>query len=234
MIPAPEWLPNQISYIFRSLNLSDGQMIGAATRLANDQRMRAVWNELLRKDRRTGEYCRAAKPRSGPSPLTKEENQLFAIQDVIRFTLTAVRDERVVTRPEDIEQSRAHLNSKSDQLVILTNDLRLAIERGQLGIADAPARELAGEHLTALLHVADWLRNLALALRGPDDPMTVQRVRGNPLVKGVQITLASLCTELFGSRLDRTVATIASVAVGGNAKRGAARSALTRRSASLK
>jgi hypothetical protein len=231
MIPLPKWVPPQIADIFcaiEAFSLTDRARV-STPRLATDDRMRGVWEELLRKNRESGKYFHPACPRPGSTELTADARQTFAIRELIWFAICATRDERAVSRPEEIEQSKRNLKDHSHRLRVLALDLELATELGQLGIVDDPSKELASEHFRALNHIAGWLDNLAGALRRLDDPLMVRRVRGDALVKGVQITLAGICLQHFGARLDGTVATIASVAVGTDAKRRAARSALSRK-----
>ena len=70
-------------------------------------------------------------------------------------------------------------------------------------------------------HDAEVLRRLPIGLmfsgrdtRRRDDPLIVDRNRGDPIVRGVQIIIGVKLEEQFADRLDGTGATLASVALG--------------------
>jgi hypothetical protein len=93
------------------------------------------------------------------------------------------------------------------------------------GLSEAVARHDA----QALMRVANWMDHLTSSARRPGDPLIVKRHRGDPIARGVQITIGVKLEEQFGERLDGTAATLTSVALGVEASARASQSALTKR-----
>jgi hypothetical protein len=88
--------------------------------------------------------------------------------------------------------------------------------------------QLAENDRLALLRVADWLRNYTRALRRPNSHLMVKKHRGDPVRRGIYISITEKVLFLFGQRLDRTSATLTSVAIGKHVGTRPARSALSR------
>jgi hypothetical protein len=196
-------------------------------RLATNERMKGVWTELLKKNRKSGTYFRAAVSKPELVYMTDAERQFTAIADLLRVTISAARDQLSVSKAEDVETSTTTLQQQSSWLRALAEDLEVFVLKGQVGIAD-DAASLKPQHLSALCHVADWLDGLAATLRGPDDSLTILNDRGDPHVRGLQILLADVCQDHFGERLDGTIATLASVATGLPTSKRSSRSRLSK------
>jgi hypothetical protein len=105
--------------------------------------------------------------------------------------------------------------------------MALAAELGMLKLDDPATPALSSRDLLALLRVAKWLEHLKSGLRRPDDPLTVDRHRGDPIVRGVQIMIGVKLAEQFGERLDGTAATLTRVALDAETTPRTSRSALT-------
>jgi hypothetical protein len=90
-------------------------------------------------------------------------------------------------------------------------------------VADAPEREphipLAGldqlrNAAAGARFLAVWLERDAARIRDADDPLTISRERSDPVVQGVQATIAAFLEDRFGTPLYGTAGTIAVVALG--------------------
>jgi hypothetical protein len=111
--------------------------------------------------------------------------------------------------------------------------MALAIKGGVLGLTETfETKKLADNDRLALLRVADWLENTTRALRRPNDPLMVAKHRDDPIQRGVHISIANKLNYTFGRRLDRTAATLASVALGVKIGVRPARSALSKKAPS--
>jgi hypothetical protein len=108
--------------------------------------------------------------------------------------------------------------------------MALALKTGQFGLTDTlESKQLAENDQAALIRAANWLESTTRALRQPNDPLIVERDRGDPVERGVHISIAEKLKLTFGNRLERTAATLASVALGVKIGIRPARSALTRK-----
>lgn len=228
MISSPEWVPAHVVEILQTIESVQRtpEAKDIVSRLATDSRMRVVWTELLKRDRKSNKYFHSARSRKNSGEFSDEQNQFDAIGELLRIAVSATRDQVVVSKPKQIASSQEGLLLRAAWLQALASELEPVMAIGQLGIAK-PGKELKRKHLVALRYVAEWLVGLSGALRTPDDPLMVLKDRGNPFARAVQILLANLCEKLFGERLDGTMAIIASVAVGVAASKRASRSALS-------
>jgi hypothetical protein len=81
---------------------------------------------------------------------------------------------------------------------------------------------------TTLGRVAKWLDDAANSLRPEEDPLTITKNRGDPIVRGVLTVISFQLNESFGSPLYGTAATLTAVALGETSVTSrAARSALS-------
>jgi hypothetical protein len=175
-----------------------------------------------------------ALQRHSPSLRSTNDAQFTALGEIFHFAFTATRDRMMVTKPAEILRNKKNLLENAKRLRILANDLDLARSKGQFGVANSQSKTLAEADVLALRHVANWLEHVANALRRPGDPLMVTKHRGDPVVRGVQILIATKLDELFGNRLDGTAATFASVALGIRTSARVSRSALSKRKSSKK
>jgi hypothetical protein len=229
-ISLPPWVPQGVRKLIQEAVKAElpPEHRSIIERLATDKRMQFVWSEFLRRDRRSGQFVHPAVAFKGKRFPSIDDRQHSAVGEVFHFVFTAARDKMMVTKLEEVLRNKEHLLENANRLLMLANDLELAQSRGMLGVADPQSRKIANRDIVALRHVAGWLEGLTRASRRPDDPLIVKKLRGDPIVKGVQILTAMKLKELFGNRLDGTAATLASVAVGVKSSARASRSALTK------
>jgi hypothetical protein len=237
IISAPSWLPGPIRDLIRELEqteLADGQHT-TLERMASDPRMEHVWGLLLSRDRKSGAFAYPAQRRDGAPVRSGDDLQFSAIREIFQFVFTARRDEIKASKIEEVFQNKKHLLENVVMLRAIANDLDLARTRELFGVADSDSKALAERDVAALRNVANWLEHLTSAMRGPDDPLIIQKHRGNPVERGIKILTATKLKELFGERLDGTAATLASVALGiKTTSARASRSALSKPKSSKK
>ena len=195
-------------------------------RMTTDDRMKKVWALLLSRNRPSRKFAYPARPRDSTGSKSADEMQFDALRELFYFVFSAARDKMSVSRPIEIQESKEDLAKNAKTLRAIANDLDLAAATGQLGVASAQDKQLAASDSASLRHVAGWLDQLSTAHRRPGDPMIVERHRGDPVVRGVQILIAVKLEELFGHRLDGTAATLTSVALDKEATAKTTRSAL--------
>jgi hypothetical protein len=235
-ISLPAWVPETVKVLIQQIEQSDltPELRLTLERMASDARMENVWGELLRRDRGSGQFVHPALQRRGSHYNSKNDAQIVALGEIFDFVFIAARDRMIVTKPAEILRHKSDLLENAKRLRMLANDLDLARSTGQLGVADPLSKTLAEADVMALHHVANWLDHLASALRRPDSPLMVKNTRGDPVGRGVQIFIATKLEEIFGSRLDGTAATLASVALGIKTSARVSRSALSKRKSSKK
>jgi hypothetical protein len=203
-------------------------------RMKTDDRMKKVWALLLSRKRPSREFAYPARPRDSTGSKSTDEIQFDALCELFYLVFSAARDQMKVSRPIEIQQSKQDLAKNAKTLRALAHDLDLAAETGQLGIASAQDKQLAALNSASLRHVAGWLDQLSTAYRRPDDPMIVERHRGDSVVRGVQIMIAAKMEQLFGNRFDGTTATLTSVALGKEATAKTTRSAFKKQKSKKK
>jgi hypothetical protein len=143
--------------------------------------------------------------------------------------VSAASDRLSVSKLDEIEKARAQWADHATRLRALAHDMELAFDLGALGLDDPKFPGLAWHDAQAVRRVAKWIEHLTSALRRPGDPLIVDRHRGDPIVRGVQIVIALKLEEQFGERLDGTAATLTSVVLGAETTPRTSRSALTER-----
>jgi hypothetical protein len=203
-------------------------------RMTTDGRMKKVWALLLSRKRPSREFAYPARPRDSTGLKSADDMQLDALCELFYSVFSAARDQMTVSKPIEIQQSKEDLAKNAKTLRVIANDLDLAAATGQLGVASAEDKQLAAVNSASLHHVAGWLDQLSTAHRRPGDPMIVERHRGDPVVRGVQILIAVKMEELFGDRLDGTTATLTSVALGKEATAKTTRSAFKKQKSKKK
>ena len=83
----PDWIPQTAAERIRKIEGTElpATHIAILGRLATDPRMRSVWAELIRKDKKTGAYrYRVIQPNHVP-PISVEEEQANALGEVLSF-----------------------------------------------------------------------------------------------------------------------------------------------------
>jgi hypothetical protein len=236
MINLPSWIPARIRPILEQMDRNPacfGHRRDVFERMLSDPKMEPVYAEFLRHDRETGDFFHPAAHRTNQQ--TVEEAQLQAIWETLEQVVSAAGDQLSVSKIEQIEEVKKRYGDLAIRLRELAHDMELAIKHRLLMPDDDPLFEDIARHdAQALLRVANWLDHLTTTMRHPGDPLIVKRHRGDPIAKGVQITIGAKLAGLFGKRLDGTAATLTSVALGVKATARASRSALTKRKPSKK
>lgn len=227
MTELPNWTPELIKPILEQLNRhprTSGPRREVMDRMLADPRMQFVYDELLRRDRKTGAFFHA--PQSPAQNHSELEAQLAAISELLQLVVAAAGDRVAVTKIEQINAAKDRWLEDANRLRLLSNDIELASELQMLGIEDALSRAMAAEHVAVARRFANWLEHLTFAMRSADDPLVVDRHRGDPIVRGVQTMISVKLDEQFGSRFDGTAATLTAVALGAETTPRVSRSAL--------
>jgi hypothetical protein len=231
----PDWTPEFVRPLLTSLGRNRASR--AARRIAfelllNDRRMQPVYNQFLRRDRKSGDFLYPAKLRKRNQSL--EMAQLAALREVLCVVINAAGDRISVSKLEQLHRANQRWGTLATQLRELAHDMHSALEFGLLGFDDRKSKALGARDGIALLHVANWLDHQISALRRPGDPLIVKRLRGDPVARGVQIMISIKMKEQFGDRLDGTAATLTSIALATAATPRISRSALAKRKAPKK
>jgi hypothetical protein len=198
-IEYPEWVPLSVIEAAKQLlsfNLTSEEK-DAIHRLIEDERMKRVWGELLKKRRDgSGKY----KYYRGPDFLDLPEG---VHQRNIRSLFVAVaaglyHDQRpVITRHELVKLRKAYVNEARRLRQTKMNLRRLGIGRpDEITVIDRLITEcmLTADHIGRNWIIMDRDRNNA-----------------DPHLRGVLQNLVRLNERLFGAKLLRTAASIASV-----------------------
>jgi hypothetical protein len=203
-------------------------------RLAADPRMRGVWAELTRRRRPSRDFVHPARQPKHVPLLPPDDAQENALAELLHLALRTAADERAAGKLSEVEQTQRALRQEAQTLRRLADDLTASVAAAPENAPNIPLIDLS-QYLAdaaALRRVAGWREALAAAGRGADDPLTITNSRGEPIRRGVQITIACFLLTRFGDRLDGTAATLAEVALGlnkkGSGSRRASRSALSR------
>jgi hypothetical protein len=182
-------------------------------RMTTDKRMGNVWAQLISRKRPSRAFVHPAIQRDGATPSSSDEAQSHALRELFHFVFCAARDKMSVSKPSDVKRGKERLLEYAHIMRSVAQDLDLARITGQFGVHGAQDKALAADNSLSLRLVANWLEHVANAHRGPDDVLMVARHRGDPVVRGVQILIATKLEELFGGPMDGTAATLASVAL---------------------
>jgi hypothetical protein len=231
MLELPEWTPEPVKPILEGLHQHPrtfGPRRAVLERLLTDPRMRVVYDEFLRRDRKTGNFFNSA--RSSSEGRSAEEAQLAAIREILQLVLSAAGDKIAVSKIEEIEAAKLRWQDDAKRLRLLGHDIELAAELGMLGIDDPESRSQASQDIQLVRRLATWLEHLTSTMRQPDDPLIVERHRGDPIVRGVQIMISVKLKETFGERFDGIAAILTSVALGAETSPRVSRSALAGKS----
>jgi hypothetical protein len=202
-------------------------------RLAFDVRMKRVWSELLKKKTKSGDFAHQARRQDDSDQRTNHDLQFAAMRELLLYVIIVAFEKRPVAKPKEIEAARNTALRYEQALRNVAGDMALAMTRGELGLTETfEIKQLADNDRLALLRVADWYAKYVQALRKPNDPLMVAKHRDDPIQRGVHISIANKLNYTFGRRLDRTAATLASVALGVKIGVRPARSALSKKAPS--
>jgi hypothetical protein len=189
--------------------------------------VRVFYEEFLRRDRQTGKFFNL--PLGSAEDRSAEDAQLAAIRQILELVISAAGDKIAVSKIEEIEAAKLRWQDDAKRLRLLAHDIELAAELGMLGIDDPESRGQALQHVQLARRFAGWLEHLTSAMRRSGDPLIVERHRGDPIVRGVQIMISVKFKETFGERFDGIAAILTSVALGAETSPRASRSALARK-----
>jgi hypothetical protein len=146
----PEWIPEPITHVFDELvrRAPSADHVSITERLATDERMKTVYTELFRRNRKTGDFLNPARNSAGE---TAQDGQVAAIEELFKQVVSAASHRTRVTKPEEIESARVRWREDAKRLRALAHDLELAIGLGQLGTDDPLSKDMAISDLGALL-----------------------------------------------------------------------------------
>lgn len=174
-------------------------------RLTTDPRMTSVWRELKRH-----QPSRA----KGQPPQSQKDIHADAMARTLHLAFRAAADGRTATTVEGPQKKARELHHEAAILRRVAEDVVASVGHAPEYIAEHQNLSQWLADAQALCRVADWRESVAAEIRGNDDPLTISNARGDPLVRGVQITIASFLKEEFGHFLYGTAATLAAVALG--------------------
>jgi hypothetical protein len=222
----PDWLPPSVADRARKIEITahTDEQLAILARMATDGRMRSVWRELTRRERKTGAFFHPAKARPDLNFTSPDQIQAQALDELFFFVFSAARDRMSTSTPDQVEAVRRGTMVRVKILRECASFLRQKCVDQPQAIADAEAVD----------RVANWFQGLATGVRSSSDPLTVRRERGDPIVRGVSAIIGVWLSERFGKRLDGIAAKLASVALGKPAKARAVRSALRRTKGAVK
>jgi hypothetical protein len=220
LIALPKWLPPSVEKQVREIEQRSltAEQCAILRRLATDGRMRRVWTQFLRIDRKSGLLESPAKPLDDFTAPTQDEIQAEAIGEIFHFVFCAARDQKKTIKAGVLAGEKANFLQYAQLLMEVAEYLVVHNPDDQQAINDA----------AALFRVAGWLKASAAALLTPSDPLSIKNNRGNPVVRGVQIVIAAQLLKVFGKRFDRTAATLTSVALDKKTSERVTRSAFSR------
>jgi hypothetical protein len=230
----PGWTPKPVRKAIEKIEQQDWTFghRPILKRLAFDPRMKKVWSELLKR-KKSGGFAYQARRRDDSDHGTDDDAQATALRELFLYVLIVAFEKYPVVKPDEIETTKSTTLWYARALRDVASDMALAIKGGVLGLTETfETKKLADNDRLALLRVADWLENTTRALRRSNDPLMVAKHRDDPIRRGVHISIANKLNYTFGRRLDRTAATLASVALGVKIGVRPARSALSKKAPS--
>jgi hypothetical protein len=195
----PTWVPTAVAGLAREPSappFPDDPSRTILIRLLTDPRMRSVWAELTRKERRTGRFLHPSRLERFAEASERQDRAMGALISLVLWPYGhGVRPTARLRR--DVDKDRA-------QAWEMARKLR-----------ELAAREGAVERPKMLVR-AKKLEDAAEALDeiASDRPFAVvDRDRGSLEARGLAIWIAHSCEMLFGSPLPSVIATMTSVAL---------------------
>lgn len=224
-----DWTPEIVRPLLQKMH-ADRAFSGARRlvfeRVLRDRSMRQFYRELLRRDRKTGHYFCPAQNRN--SNQSAEEAQLDAICEVLELAVCAATDRISVTTFEEVLQEQELLKFEAERLREMARDMKRPAVLGALALDESSSVAEALQDLETLYRMADRIERFVTVMRRPNDLLVVDKHRGDPTVRGVQILIGAGLERQFGKRLDGTAATLTGAALRAKASPRASRSALTK------
>jgi hypothetical protein len=103
-----DWLPPKVAHRARKIEITaySAEQHAILARLATDTRMRSVWRELTRRDRKTHAFFHPAKPRSDSNLTLPEEIHAQALDELLFFVFCAARDRKSTSTPSQAKAVR--------------------------------------------------------------------------------------------------------------------------------
>ena len=202
----PTWVPPSVAVLAREPSLPpfpNDQSRTLLTRLLTDPRMRSVWKELTRKDRRTGRFLHPARLVDLLSGITEaSERQDRAMQLLVPLALgpfmTGVQPAARLRR--DVDKDRAEAREMARRLREWA--AREGAVAGYRWRVRAKKLKKAAEAFDEIVTEVE-ARCIAV----------VDRDRGRLEARGLAMLIAENCERLFGSVLPAVTATMTSVAL---------------------
>jgi hypothetical protein len=229
-ITLPDWL-NQWPVIAGRIRVIEAHINPIAEdhvilqRLATDDRMAGVYQTLMQRNRQKDGFVYPAKQES--SHLSVAQPQEIAIAETLFVTFNAARDQMRTMKENELQPEKTKRLQRAAILREIADELFLTAKAHSRDKNTATAAyELANDG-AALRRVADWQEHQLTYMRSPDDPLTIRNDRGDPVVRGVGIVVASFLKKRFGNFLYETAATLTSVALAQDANERAIRSAFS-------
>jgi hypothetical protein len=217
-ITLPDWFPGACVGMVLSLErcVASEKDRAILRRLVTHPQMQVVWRELLKRSKKSGRFSHPPKPLADKPSLTPEDAQDRALSQLFNLAYYAAHDEIATSTLDEAQDRRRRLIGHAQ---ILRDGAEMQRQLGGPQAAD---------DADAVDRAAERLESLSRDIRSIDDPLSVQRHRGDPTVNGVAAIIGVWLFEFFGKRFDETAATLASVALGKQATASTVRSDLAR------
>ena len=223
MIECPEWVPDKVVAHIQYLSgyMMPNELRNCLCRLATDDRMRRVWQELMKRHRSApgaeggAGYLYPAKPTQKEATLDPLMRQERALGETLHVVFTAVCQGRQAWRPAEIESTRTGMLAEAATLRrVAASVFELAQANFGRTMTDATIGQVFWD-AQAVMRVADMHESNAAALASDGDPIRAPYLRKDhdDLTRGVQGTLVAFFTERFGKSLLEVAARITEVAL---------------------
>jgi hypothetical protein len=226
----PDWLAEWPSVLLEVIKIShrtpDGPHFAVLERLATDERMKEVWQELTRRNRADGTFLHVARAHSDDAHMPSDLLQARSLAETLHLAFHAGCESPHGAKMDEVRAAQVTLQDEAQVLRRVANRLFDAARKvAQIGDQTAIR---AADNGVILREVADWLESMIPAMRAENDPLTITNDRGSREARGVGAVVCSFLAERFGSPLYRTAATLASVALGVDVSERMVRSAFSR------
>jgi hypothetical protein len=199
----PQWVPPIVASFARDMRVTDPHHRQILVRLATDPRMRNVWLQLVKRDRKTGRFCQPALIPSPELVGAAAERQNWAMTLLFSLAFGYAVSPPSVTLRRELENLRAQKQE-------LARKLREQAEE-QYEIEHAFGVEDDGSRAEKLDAAAEALEKMAED--AGSGCIVVERDRGLGEPHALAVRIAERCQWLFGSPLYTVTATFTSVAL---------------------
>jgi hypothetical protein len=221
----PPWVPKTVALAARD-SFMDGspRRVECLTRLVRDERMRAVWRELMRRRDGTFMHPAASAPAYAPTSatpfyvtpaaemVTADEWQDEAMASLLQAALTYALNCGTTLTREQAEQDRLRYLDMARQLRVDAS--RLWVNPNRMNASDRRhlLMSAAGAYEGAAARIADQLESGVR--RQWDSPVIRERNRGKHADQWLARNIATECRWRFGSPLYGVTAIIVSAISG--------------------